>query len=87
MKTTDQRLKELVDAAEEARKTLRELHEARAILLDIDRKMRDRITKAIQEEIDKQINEIANEAREQMVAAFDRVASDASLAIKEKLGI
>lgn len=87
MKTTDQRLKELVEAAEEARITLRELHEAHATLLDIDKKMRNRIATTITEEVTKQVGEISEEARKQMFIAFEEIVDKASKDLKEKLGL
>lgn len=87
MRMPEEILKDLLAATEEAKNTIRELHEARASLMDVDKKMKDRITKLIREEVTNQVGEISVEATKEMQAAFDHIADSTSLAIKEKLGI
>lgn len=78
-------LKQLVDATVEAKQTIRELHEARATALDVDKKHRERITQLIVEEVTKQVGALADEAREELHAGVSKIIGDLAGDLKRRL--
>lgn len=83
----EEMLKKLVAATAEAKETIRELHEARAVALDVDRKQRERITQAIVTEVERQVGELADEARTEMRETISNVIKGFSELWREKLGL
>lgn len=78
-------LKQLVAATEEAKATIRELHEARATALDVDKKQRERITQLIVEEVTKQVGALADEAREELHAGVSKIVADVAGEMQRRL--
>jgi hypothetical protein len=69
-------LNQLIRARDEARETIRELHEARSAALDVDKKQRERITQLIVTEVERQVGVLAADARAQMQGRMGAVIND-----------
>lgn len=84
---TDQVLKKLIDATEEAKATTRDLHAARATALDVLKKQRKEIAEGIKTAVDEAVAELGAEARERLVTSVEGVIAGIERDWRQALGL
>jgi hypothetical protein len=86
-RTPDEVLKNLLEATDEARKTIADLHTARRDLLEVQKRQERRITDLLIAEVDNAVKALRTEARDEMrssaKAIIDKLAAD----WRERLGL
>lgn len=85
--TPEDVLKRLVAATDEAKATIRELHEIRQDLIEIRKRGEQRIIDGINQAITTSVNMLRDEAREEMREAVSAVIGRLGSAWREKLGL
>lgn len=86
-KQPEEVLAELMQAIEDARLTIRKLHEEVQESKAVLKNEKDRITKLLVEEVDKQVKELRNDVRNEMLSAVERVINEIRDDWREKLGL
>lgn len=85
--TAEDVLKKLTIATEEARATIREVHEARSAALDVVKKQRQQIADTIVKEIADQVEQLGTAAYAEMRARIDQVITRIETDWRAKLGL
>lgn len=85
--TAEETLAKLVEAADEAKATIRELHEARAAALDVVKSQRAQVHAAIEQLVKEAVGTLGREAEERMKASVERVIRELAADWREKLGL
>ena len=85
--TPEETLQKILDATQEARVTVQELHEQRAALLDVLKSQRQRIDRDIQDEVERTVEVLRQEATRAMKAGVEWVINELRDDWRQKLGL
>lgn len=80
-------LQKLIEAIDEAKSTIRELHEARGASMDIIKKQKKDIADKIQKEVETEVKKITDDIRRQSIEAVEKIMNDIQHDWRVKLGL